>query len=209
MYSAIQRKCFGSFAHGEPLMRRIHRVVVLAALILALPALAGCENFDPDKLDVFHLNEKKKLPGTRKELFPEGVPGVTQGIPPEYLKSNQPAQDTALGTTPLPGAARPAKTASVEPVAEPRPKLKPKPRHKRKPRVASRPPAKAATQPAAQSQSNAQQGLEPWPASPPRQPAAKNADIQPWPGTKQQPANSGMASWPSAPPTGTFSQQRN
>ena len=47
-----------------------------------------------DKLDVFDLNEKKKLPGERKELFPEGVPGVTQGIPPEYMKGNQPPPDS-------------------------------------------------------------------------------------------------------------------
>lgn len=43
---------------------------MLATLALAIPALAGCSNFDPDKLDVFGLNEKKKLPGDRKELFP-------------------------------------------------------------------------------------------------------------------------------------------
>ena len=63
-------------------MRASSRIVMLAALALAIPALAGCTNFDPDKLDVFGLNEKKKLPGERKDLFPGGVPGVTQGIPP-------------------------------------------------------------------------------------------------------------------------------
>ena len=84
-------------------MRRLHRIVLLAGLIALAPVLAGCEDFDMDKLDIFHLNEKKKLPGERKELFPQGVPGVTQGIPPEYLKGNQPPPDTAL--TPLPGEA--------------------------------------------------------------------------------------------------------
>ncbi len=82
-----------------------------------------------DKFDFFHLNDKKKLPGERKEMFPEGVPGVTQGIPPEYLKSNQPPVDTAQA----PGGAAPAaagdktaapptvaKTAAVEPAPEPR-----------------------------------------------------------------------------------------
>ena len=71
-------------------MRRMHRIVLLAGLVAIAPVLAGCEDFDIDKFDVFGLNEKKKLPGDRKELFPEGVPGVTQGIPPEYLKE-QPA----------------------------------------------------------------------------------------------------------------------
>ena len=76
-------------------MRRMHRIVLLAGLVALAPVLAGCENFDMDKLDVFGLNEKKKLPGDRKPVFPEGVPGVTQGIPPEFVKGNQPPPDTA------------------------------------------------------------------------------------------------------------------
>src|SRR5512144_1257120 len=81
-------------------MRASSRIVLLVTLALAIPALAGCADFDPDKLDVFGLNEKKKLPGERKELFPEGVPGVTQGIPPEYVKGNQPPPETALAPAP-------------------------------------------------------------------------------------------------------------
>ena len=76
-------------------MRMTPRVVVLTMLVAAVPVLSGCTNFDPDNLDIFHLNEKKKLPGDRKELFPEGVPGVTQGIPPEYVKGKQPPPETA------------------------------------------------------------------------------------------------------------------
>ena len=87
-------------------MRRMHRLAVLAALLLAAPALSGCANFDPDKLDVFGLNEKKKLPGERKALFPEGVPGVAQGVPPEYLKGNQPAPEPPPRRRPCRRAAR-------------------------------------------------------------------------------------------------------
>ena len=76
-------------------MRRLRRVVLLVGLVAIAPVLAGCEDFDMDKFDVFGINQKKKLPGERKELFPEGVPGVTQGIPPEYLKGNQPPPETA------------------------------------------------------------------------------------------------------------------
>ena len=76
-------------------MRASSRIVMLATLALTIPALAGCADFDPDKLDVFGLNEKKKLPGERKELFPGGVPGVTQGIPPDYVKGNHPPPETA------------------------------------------------------------------------------------------------------------------
>src|SRR6478609_7130963 len=76
-------------------MRPIHRILVLTILAAAMGTLAACTNFDPDKLDVFGLNEKKKLPGERREVFPGGVPGVTQGIPPEYVKGSQPPADAA------------------------------------------------------------------------------------------------------------------
>ena len=76
-------------------MRSIHRIVLLTVLATVAGSLTACTNFDPDKLDVFGLNEKKKLPGERREVFPGGVPGVTQGIPPEYVKGNQPPADAA------------------------------------------------------------------------------------------------------------------
>ena len=56
-------------------MRTIHRVVLLTTLATFASALTACSNFDLDKLDVFGLNEKKKLPGERKDVFPGGVPG--------------------------------------------------------------------------------------------------------------------------------------
>src|SRR5512140_2586311 len=131
-------------------MRSIHRIVLLIGLIA--PVLSACADFDMDKLDIFGLNEKKKLPGDRKAVFPEGVPGVSQGIPPEYMKGYQPTPDTPLaveGAPDNPAAADPSKkTAAVQPTEEP----KPKPKRKPKPR----PPV----QPAAQQ--NSQQ--QPWPA---------------------------------------------
>ncbi len=139
-------------------MRRTYRAVLMAGLVALAPVLAGCENFDLDQLDFLHLNEKKKLPGERKELFPNGVPGVTQGIPPEYLKGNQQQADTALGPDaaappPPAGANAPApaaKTAAIEPAQEP--KLKPKPKRKPKPHPAQQPATRVTVQPAAQSQ---------------------------------------------------------
>ena len=175
-------------------MRRMHRIVLFAGLVALAPVLAGCENFDMDSLDVFHLNEKKKLPGERKEVFPEGVPGVTQGIPPEYLKGNQQA-DTSLApdgaaAVAAPGeksgtAAPSAKTAAIEPAE---PKLKPKPKPKPKPRTAKQQPKQGTAPPAAQAQSSDQQQLAPWPGSTQPPPAAQ------------------AAPWPSAPPPGTFSR---
>src|SRR5579872_265415 len=91
-------------------MRAMHRVVLLAAFAAFASTLTACTNFDPDKLDVFGINEKKKLPGERKELFPGGVPGVTQGIPPEFVKGNQPPPDAAQVPAIEPGT--PAATAA-------------------------------------------------------------------------------------------------
>lgn len=195
-------------------MRRIHRIVVLATLTLIAPVITGCADFDMDKLDVFHLNEKKKLPGKRIPLFPNGVPGVSQGIPPEYMKGYQPPPDqTADGTLGQPGAAAPGtnvataqpgeqRTAAVTPVqSKSEPKAKPKPkapvRHKVKHKPKPKPKARA-PQPVSQPQQNA-----PWPA-PGQQPPQQQNNSAPWPAPQSTPDNS---AWPAPPPTGTFSKQ--
>ncbi len=69
------------------------RLLIVVSLVALAPILSACENFDMDKLDVFNLNEKKKLPGDRRAVFPEGVPGVAQGVPPELMKGYQPPPD--------------------------------------------------------------------------------------------------------------------
>ena len=170
-------------------MRRFHRLALAALLIGAAPAISGCADFDLDKLDVFGLNKKKPLPGERHAVFPEGVPGVAQGIPPELMMGSQQAQ---------PGAAIPIdgikpeggnRTAAAQPADE-KPKPKPKPRKvaqtSRPTRIKMAPQEQpAAAQPASASAAStapaAQQG---WPA----------------------PAQSG-APWPAPPPSGTFSKQ--
>jgi hypothetical protein len=170
-------------------MRRRYRFVLMAGLIALAPVLAGCADFDMDSLDFLHLNEKKKLPGERKELFPGGVPGVTQGIPPEYLKGNQQQADTAQAPAPdgaaavAPGdkAAPPApaaKTAAIEPAQEP--KAKSKPKRKPKPATAKQPPTRVTVQPAAQSQGSGEQKLEPWPGTAPQQQPAPAQGSDPW-----------------------------
>lgn len=170
------------------------RVVVLTVLVAAAPVLSGCANFDPDSLDIFHLNEKKKLPGERKELFPGGVPGVTQGIPPEYVKGNHPPPETAQALqAPAPEQGKTTEEAESEKkaaAAEPEPK--PKPKRAAKPRTASQQPAQAASQP--------QQRLAPWPQQDP-QPAPQQAQ-SPWPMQGQ----TTTAPWPSSPQPGTFSR---
>jgi hypothetical protein len=161
-------------------MRRSQRIVLLATLIAIAPAIAGCADFDADKLDIFHLNEKKKLPGERQPVFPEGVPGVTQGIPPEYIKGNEQQQTGAA--IPMPQADGAA--AAEPPKAEAKPKPKPKRTVKRKPKPK---PAATAAAPAPQPQPAA--APAPWPAP------AQSTNTAP-----------STAPWPSAPPPGTFSR---
>jgi hypothetical protein len=170
-------------------MRRIPALALIAALAAA-PMLAGCESFDDfdiDKLDVFGLNKKKPLPGERRDVFPGGVPGVTQGIPPEYLKSNvekqQAAEAAAATEAQQAEAAKTAeeaqkKAAAAEEAAKPKPKPKPK-----LVRAPSRPPTQVTVQPTR------------------AQPAQPDASQQQQTGQQQQ-----DPAWNTPPPPGTFSR---
>ncbi|MDE5452086.1 hypothetical protein GWE18_04240 [Bradyrhizobium sp. CSA112] len=69
-------------------MRRPQRLIAATVLIALSGALAGCGSmggFDPSDLLDF-LDTKKKLPGERKPVFPEGVPGLEQGVPKDLYK---------------------------------------------------------------------------------------------------------------------------
>ena len=57
----------------------------LTVLVLSLGlVLGGCEGFDPTAImDSDFFNTKKRLPGERSSVFPEGTPGVPQGVPKE------------------------------------------------------------------------------------------------------------------------------
>ena len=70
-------------------MRRSQRLIAATVLIALSGALGGCStgmsNFDPSDLLDF-LDTKKKLPGERKPVFPDGVPGLEQGVPKELYK---------------------------------------------------------------------------------------------------------------------------
>jgi hypothetical protein len=77
-------------------MRRPQRLIALAVLIALCGALAGCggggmSSFDPSDLLDF-LDTKKKLPGERKPVFPEGVPGLEQGVPKDLYKGSRQEQ---------------------------------------------------------------------------------------------------------------------
>ena len=192
-------------------MRRITSLALVAALLAIAPVLAGCEdmdNVDLDKLDVFGLNKKKPLPGERHDVFPGGVPGVTQGIPPEYMKANvekqQAADAAAAAEAQKEEAAKTAadeqKKAAAAEEAE-KPKAKPKPKRKVV-RAPAKPPTQVTIQP-----TRAQPGQPaPWPGSnqqqqpPQQQPQQQQQSGQQQQGQQQDPA------WNTAPPPGTFSR---
>ena len=158
------------------------RIAFTASALSLCLVVAGCENFDPTSVfDAEIFNTKKKLPGDRRPVFPEGTPGVPQGVPEELVKGYQPSPEQE------------PPVQQAQPVEQ---KAKPKP----KPKVVAKPkeqpaPAPAATSvtvrpPSAQSQP-AQQS--PWPDPPPTQPQQPAAA---WPGSQQP----GVA-WPDPPPT--------
>jgi hypothetical protein len=90
-------------------MRRPQRLIAATVVIALSSALAGCGSlggFDPTDLLDF-LDTKKKLPGERKPVFPDGVPGLEQGVPKDLYKGSrqqqldeQNAQATAAAAPP-------------------------------------------------------------------------------------------------------------
>ncbi|MDP1582231.1 MAG: hypothetical protein Q8M18_02255 [Bradyrhizobium sp.] len=118
-------------------MRRSQRLIATAVVIALSGALAGCaggmSSFDPSDLLDF-LDTKKKLPGERKPVFPEGVPGLEQGVPKNLYKGSQQEQIDQQNAEAEAAAAAP-------PVEEPKRGAKSR---GRSPVTASRAPAPAA-----------------------------------------------------------------
>ena len=159
-------------------MRSIARTVIIAAA-LALP-VGGCVNFDPvDWMAGDWFNNKKPLPGERKLLFPEGVPGVSKGVPADLVKGNQ---ATALQDQ---QAEVPAAILPEEPKPKPKPRAKPKPKPKVVQQEAEpeRRPTSVTVRP---SQPPPQQQQVQWPDPP---------------GGTQRPAGGGGVQWPDPPAT--------
>ncbi len=128
-------------------MRRSQRLIATAVVIALSGALAGCtggmSSFDPSDLLDF-LDTKKKLPGERKPVFPEGVPGLEQGVPKNLYKGSaqeqldqRNAQAAAAASAPpseepkskraakSKGKSKQASTAPAEPAAAPNPDAAP------------------------------------------------------------------------------------
>lgn len=74
-------------------MLRNRRLIAAGFAVLFASALGGCSSFNVPSLDptdmLDFLDTKKRAPGERKPVFPEGVPGVTQGVPKEMIRGSQ------------------------------------------------------------------------------------------------------------------------
>jgi hypothetical protein len=177
-------------------MRRPQRLIATAVLIALSGALAGCGstgNFDPSDLLDF-LDTKKKLPGERKPVFPDGVPGLEQGVPKELYKGAQ-QQDQAN-----PDMA-PQQTAAVPPP----PPEEAKPAKQAKSKGKGKQPATAAApaeQPAATADGEAAPEEDTTPAAPPPPPKAKRVASRKRVTTPDQPADQ------QAPPAQSAQQQQ-
>jgi hypothetical protein len=146
-------------------MRSVARLVLAVVVVAAGPVLSACSSLpDIDSLGEI-WDSKKKLAGDRKPVFPDGVPGVSSGVPPELVRGYR---------EPESGVADPAKAAADAAAETDKPK-KPPPQQrtaavKPKPKPASAPPAQA-------QQQQQQQQAQPQPWGPQQQPTA-------WPGSR-------------------------
>ena len=180
-------------------MRRSQRLIAAAVLVSLSGVLAGCSdslsNWDPtDMLDF--LDTKKKIPGDRKPVFPEGVPGLEQGVPKQLYKGSAQEQIDQQN-------AQAAAAASAAPAAAPKSK------HAKSNR---KPPADATAPDAASAEDG---GANAAPPAPKPKKIARKRTTAPPPDQTAQPAPSGQpaqppqqsaAPFPAPMPSGTFTR---
>jgi hypothetical protein len=153
----------------------MRRLLTAAALVCGL-ALGGCDSFDPlDKLQELDIMGTSKTPlkGDRRAVFPEGVPGVAQGVPPELVKGYQPPAETPPAVV----EAKPVKPKPKKTVAVPR-----KPRPQPQQQMQQAPAAQTTTtQPVSQSAG----GMQTMPGAQPTWPTNAQPAPGPWPGPQR------------------------
>jgi hypothetical protein len=180
-------------------MRRTPRLIAAAVLIAFTGVLGGCSSFDPsDMLDF--LDTKKKLPGDRKPVFPEGVPGLEQGVPKDMYKGAQQQQ-------PDPNAPAVA-SLPAEPPPEAKPAKGTKAKKTRQPAATAAAPAEA---PAGEVDGEAQpEAAPPAAAQPPRQKIVRKRTTAPPPDQPAQPTQTtqqqSQGGFPAPLPSGSFSR---
>jgi hypothetical protein len=180
-------------------MRRAQRLIAATVLIALCGALGGCagglSSFDPSDLLDF-LDTKKKLPGERKPVFPDGVPGLEQGVPKELYKSEVEKQQQQEQAAQAP--------AVPPPTAE-----EPKGKKGRKGRAAtSAAPAQDAA-PQDGETAAVEQGAAGVPPAPKPKKIVRRRTTAPPPDdttTQEQPAQTSGGGFPAPMPSGSFSR---
>ena len=178
-------------------MRRPQRLIALTVLVALSGVLGGCASggsFDPSDLLDF-LDTKKKLPGERKPVFPEGVPGLEQGVP-KYLYKGAQQQQMAD-----PGAQAAAPAAPPE---EPKGKKGAKGRQQ-----AAAPSAAPASEPQDGEAAAVEEGAGAVPPAPKPKKIARRRTTAPPPddtAPAQQPARQSGSAFPAPVPSGSFNR---
>ena len=174
-------------------MRRMKRLIAASVLIALSGAVAGCSSgissFDPmDMLD--WIDTKKKLPGERKPVFPDGVPGLEQGVPKSLYKgASQQEIDQQNAQAAAAAAAQPAQDA----------------KSKRSAKSKSKQPTTASTEPAAVPEEDATPAA---PEAPKPKKIVRQRTTAPPPDDQQpaaaQPTQQSAAPFPAPLPGGSF-----
>ena len=163
-------------------MNRFARAILIATT-LALP-LAGCESingFDPTEwIPNDPFGTKKKLTGERKPVFPEGVPGLARGVPPELMRDQPPGSDIVQDLR------TPPQRAAVEE----------QPKQKARPKAKAAPRPETAAAPSTPTSVTVRRSDAPFPNPPPAGQAPPPA-AAPWPGEER--GQGGGVQWPDPP----------
>lgn len=205
-------------------MRRSQRLIAAAVLIVFSGVLAGCSSsfgsdFDPtDLLD--WLDTKKKLPGKREPVFPDGVPGLEQGVPKELYKGAQEQQDDpnaqalAAPTPQQPQAQQPQAQRPLEPPPGSPQAIK-RAKAKAKAQAASTAAGEPDGEAAAASQEDGTKAVPPpkkrkivrrRTTAPPPDPNAETQPAQAAAPQSSQPAQAAQQAFPAPLPGGSFSR---
>jgi outer membrane biosynthesis protein TonB len=145
-------------------MRPLARLGFAMVLAAAAALVAGCDTLE--NMGSL-LDTKTKLPGERKPVFPEGVPGVTPGVPPEMVKGYR---EPVVETPPPPVLGEQTQAAEAKPKPKPKPhavQTAAKPQPAPVAQAAAPAPASAASPwPSQQQQQPQQQPQAAWPSAP-------------------------------------------
>ncbi|HEY0848899.1 MAG TPA: hypothetical protein VGD96_03240 [Bradyrhizobium sp.] len=183
-------------------MRGSQRLIALSVLIVLAGALGGCSgglaNFDPsDLLD--WMDTKKKLPGERKPVFPDGVPGLEQGVPKDLYRGARQQQIDEQNA---------AAAAAAAPPPEPAPGSKGA-KSKSKSKQAAAPAAQPAAAPDPDAAPDEENSVAAAPAPPKPAKIVRRRTTAPPPDPPQQaqPAQTQQQSaFPAPLPSGSFSR---